>query len=65
MEPTTPTRKFLRTMSEKATRSNAAHCMMISSVILTSAGTWLISAKYGLITAGVTSGVYGYLLGSE
>jgi hypothetical protein len=46
-------------------RANAAHVCMILFVLLNSAGAWLIAPQYGLITAGVCSGMYGYLLGNE
>jgi hypothetical protein len=46
-------------------RGNAAHLFMVLFVLLNSAGAWLIAPQYGLITAGVCSGIYGYLLGNE
>lgn len=46
-------------------RSTAANIMMVLFILLTSVGTVLISPPAGLIVAGVTCGIYGYLLGSE
>ena len=56
------TREKLR---KAANRANAAHVMMISFVSCNSVGAWMIAPQYGLITAGVCSGLYGYLLGNE
>jgi hypothetical protein len=46
-------------------RSSLANVMMVLFIVLTSIGTVLISPPVGLIVAGVTCGIYGYLLGSE
>jgi hypothetical protein len=46
-------------------RGNAAHMFMIFFVSFNSVGAWLIAPQYGFITAGVCSGLYGYLLGNE
>jgi hypothetical protein len=57
---------LLGTKTRKAmNRANAAHIFMISFVLFNSVGAWLIAPQYGLITAGVCSGIYGYLLGNE
>lgn len=57
-DPTSlPSRLFMR--------STAANIMMVLFILLTSVGTVLISPPVGLIVAGVTCGIYGYLLGSE
>ena len=47
------------------TRANAAHFMMFCFVLFNSIGAWMIEPQYGLITAGICAGIYGYLLGSE
>lgn len=39
--------------------------MMILFVLLNAAGAWIIAPQFGLITAGVCSGLYGFLLGRE
>lgn len=49
----------------KQTRPNAAHLMMILFVSFNTAGAWIIAPQYGLITAGVCTGIYGFLLGRE
>ena len=38
---------------------------MVSFIVLTSVGAGLIAPPVGLIVAGATCGLYGYLLGSE
>jgi hypothetical protein len=49
----------------KRTRGNAAHVLMILFVSFNTTGAWIIAPQYGLITAGVCSGIYGFLLGRE
>lgn len=49
----------------KKTRGNAAHLLMILFVSFNTAGAWIIAPQYGLITAGVCTGMYGFLLGRE
>ena len=39
--------------------------MMVSFILFTSIGAAFIYAPAGLITAGVTCGLFGYLLGRE
>jgi hypothetical protein len=46
-------------------RANAAHLFMVLFVLFNTIGAWIIAPQYGLITAGVCSGIYGYLLGNE
>lgn len=46
-------------------RRSAANFFMLSFIIFTSIGAGLITPPLGLITAGVTSGVFGFLLGLE
>ena len=38
---------------------------MLAFILLTGVGAYMILPAAGFITAGVTCGVYGYLLGSE
>lgn len=52
-------------LRKAANRANAAHVMMICFVLFNSVGAWIIAPQYGFITAGVCSGIYGYLLGNE
>lgn len=48
------------------TRKNAANLLMLSFIVLTSAGVAIsISTGWGLVVAGVASGAFGLLLGLE
>jgi hypothetical protein len=48
------------------TRKNAANLLMLSFIVLTSVGIGLtVSTGWGLVVAGVTSGIFGFLLGLE
>ena len=48
-------------------RKNAANLLMLSFIVLTSIGVALATSQvgWGLVVAGVTSGVFGFLLGLE
>lgn len=46
-------------------RANAANALMVSFIIFTSIGAWIIQPSWGLIVAGVTCGILGFLLGLE
>lgn len=46
-------------------RSITAYFLMICFVIFTSLGVGLIFMPAGLVTLGVTSGLFGYLLGAN
>ena len=47
------------------TRSNFANALMVVFIVSTSIGAGLVFLPAGFIVAGVTSGVFGYLLGAE
>lgn len=47
------------------TRSNFANGLMVVFVVSTSIGAGLVFLPSGFIVAGVTSGIFGYLLGAE
>jgi len=49
----------------KRYRSATAYFLMFCFVIFTSLGAGLIFMPAGLVTLGVTSGLFGYLLGAE
>jgi hypothetical protein len=51
--------------SDSEARAMLAYILMLFFVICTSLGAALIYFPAGFITLGVTSGIYGYLLGSE
>lgn len=46
-------------------RSIAAYILMVFLVVFTSVGAGLIYLPAGFITLGVTSGLFGYLLGAD
>jgi len=46
-------------------RETFAYLFMISFIILTSVGAAFVYPPAGLMTAGVASGIFGYLLGRE
>lgn len=48
-----------------ANRSTFANLFMISFILFTSIGAALIFPPAGLIVAGITCGLFGYLLGLE
>lgn len=48
-----------------AKRSTFANLFMISFILFTSIGAALIFPPAGLIVAGITCGLFGYLLGLE
>lgn len=50
---------------EDGLRQKVAYALMGSLVVFTSVGVGLIHMPAGLITLGITSGVYGYLLGAD
>jgi uncharacterized membrane protein len=43
----------------------SADAFMLAFILLTGVGAYMILPAAGFITAGVTCGLYGYLLGSE
>lgn len=47
------------------TRSNFANGFMVVFVISTSVGAGMMFLPAGLVVAGITSGIFGYLLGAE
>jgi len=46
-------------------RSTCAHLLMCFSVILIGLGLSILSLGWGLASAGLACGIYGYLLGAE
>ncbi len=43
----------------------SADAFMLAFILLTGVGAYMILPAAGFITAGVTCGLYGYLLGSD
>lgn len=58
-------RKFMLRLKALFNRPTFAYLMMVSFILFTSIGAAFIYAPAGLITAGVTCGLFGYLLGRE
>lgn len=56
---------FFAWIAQKANRPNFANLLMICFILFTGIGAGLIFPPAGLITAGVTCGIFGYLLGAE
>lgn len=56
---------FLNRLRKLRWRSIAANFFMLSFILMTSVGAGLLLPAAGFITAGITCGLYGYLLGSE
>lgn len=58
-------------LTEKLTqmlpRSRVVNLLMLLFIVLTSVGVALVapSAGWGLVVAGITSGIFGFLLGLE
>lgn len=53
---------FLR---KSLNRTTFANILMASFILFTAIGGFLIAPPVGFIVAGVTCGVFGYLLGAE
>ena len=51
--------------SDSEPRAILAYILMLFFVVSTSLGAGLVYFPAGFITLGITSGIYGYLLGSE
>lgn len=58
-------KKFLLKFKGKQWRTVAADTFMLTFIVLTSIGAYMISPPAGLITGGACCGLYGFLLGSE
>lgn len=56
---------FLTQIRRYLTRPNFANLLMALFVISTTIGAAMIFPPAGFIVAGITSGIFGYLLGSE
>ena len=57
--------KFVFWFRSKTNRNTFANLLMVSFIIFTSIGAGLIFPPAGLVVAGVTCGIFGFLLGSE
>lgn len=52
-------------MKNLLNRSVAAHVLMAAGILLIGFGVSILSLGWGLATAGLCCGIYGYLLGAE
>lgn len=58
-------RKVVTYLRGAAKRTTFANILMVSFILFTAVGGFLIAPPVGFIVAGVTCGVFGYLLGAE
>lgn len=58
-------KQILARIRPRLTRTLAANVFMLVFIILTGIGAFMILPAIGFIIAGLASGLYGYLLGSE
>jgi len=52
-------------MKKFLNRSNVAHVLMSASAVLIGFGISILNLGWGLASAGLALGLYGYLLGAE
>lgn len=57
--------KVVAFLQKKTNRATFANILMVSFILFTAVGGFLIAPPVGFIVAGVTCGVFGYLLGAE
>jgi LytS/YehU family sensor histidine kinase len=57
--------KVVTYLRRAAKRTTFANILMASFILFTAVGGFLIAPPVGFIVAGVTCGVFGYLLGAE
>lgn len=58
-------KRLLAAMRARGFRALTADVFMLGFILLTGLGAYMILPAAGFITAGITCGLYGYLLGSE
>ena len=58
-------KKLFARLKARGWRASSADILMLAFILLTGLGAYMILPAAGFITAGVTCGIYGYLLGSE
>lgn len=58
-------KNFFVKLKAKLTRATAAHFFMLTFIVLTGIGAYMIFPAAGFIAAGICSGLFGFLLGSE
>lgn len=58
-------KKLFAWLQARRWRAMSANTFMLAFILLTGVGAYMILPAAGFITAGVTCGIFGYLLGSE
>jgi hypothetical protein len=58
-------KKLVEIIKKSAKRPTFANILMSSFILFTAVGGFLIAPPVGFIVAGVTCGIFGYLLGAE
>lgn len=58
-------KQLIAKLSRKQWRAITANCFMLTFILLTGIGAYMITPAVGFITAGVGCGLFGFLLGSE
>lgn len=58
-------KKLLAFLKQRSTRGTYANFMMVSFILFSAVGGFLIAPPIGFIVAGVACGIFGYLLGAE
>ncbi len=58
-------KKLFARLKARDWRALSANTFMLGFILLTGVGAYMILPAAGFITAGVTCGLYGYLLGSD
>jgi hypothetical protein len=56
---------ILQKIKNLANRGSAANMLMVSFIMFTALGTFLIYVPAGFIAAGLACGIFGFLLGQE
>jgi len=58
-------KKLLAFLKSRSTRPTFANVFMVSFILFSAVGGFLIAPPVGFIVAGVACGLFGYLLGAE
>ena len=58
-------KRVLSKLKKFGTRTTFANMLMFSFILFTSIGSGLIFVPAGLIVAGISCGIFGFLLGAE
>jgi LytS/YehU family sensor histidine kinase len=58
-------KKIFNAIGSKFTRPTFANLLMASFILFTAIGGFLIAPPIGFLVAGLTCGIFGYILGAE